>query len=129
VQPIGEFKSIEQIRELPLNEKGLRLGDIANIQIKPGRLDIRRHLDLRPTVGVDVFKERSANLVDVARSALAEVNAIAEEPEMKGIRLYILDDQGEGVSTSLKELAEAGLIGRCCRSGCCTSSCATGPRR
>src|SRR5436190_370343 len=111
VQPVGEFKSLDQIRELPLNDKGLRLRDIANVQIKPGRLDIRRHLDLRPTVGVDVFKERSANLVDVARNALVEVNRIADEPEMKGIRLYILDDQGAGVSTSLKELAEAGLIG------------------
>jgi len=111
VQPIGEFKSLEQIRALPLNEQGLRLGDIADVTLKPGDLDIRRHLDLRPTVGVDVFKERNANLVDVARAALEEVNRISTEPEMQGIRLYILDDQGAGVSTSLKELAEAGLLG------------------
>lgn len=111
VQPMGEFRSLDEIRALAINDKGLRLGDIANVTLRPAKLDVRRHLDMRPTIGLDIFKERTANLVEVGRLALAESLRIAKDPELKNIIPFIVEDQAEGVTSSLKELAEAGLIG------------------
>jgi len=111
VQPIGEFRDLEEIRALVLNDAGLKLGDVATVALKPKRKDYGRHLDLKPAIGIDVFKERGANLVDVGRRALAEVHKIGEDPEMAGIDIFFLQDQAEGVTSSLLELAEAGFIG------------------
>lgn len=111
VQPMGEWRSLEAIRSFPINDKGLKLSDIAHIALKPGRLDYARHLNLRPAIAVDVFKERSANLVEVSRAVSAEMQRIAHDPELQGIQLYFLGDAGQGVVNSLRELGEAGLIG------------------
>lgn len=111
VQPIGEFKSIDEIRNLVIDGKGLRLSDIATVTLQPGEVQVRRHLDFKPAVGIDIFKERQANLVDAGRRAYAEVEEIQKDPALGGIEIYTLDHQAEGVVSSLKDLAEAGFIG------------------
>ncbi len=111
VQPIGELQSLEQIRALVINDSGLRLGDIAEVQLRPARMDYARHLDMRPAIAVEIFKERGANLVAVGRAALAEVQRIGKDPEMEGIEIFFMQDQADGVTSSLLELAEAGLVG------------------
>jgi len=111
VQPIGEFKSIDEIRNLVIDAKGLRLSDIATVTLQPGEVQVRRHLDFKPAVGIDIFKERNANLVDAGRRAYAEIEEIQRDPALGGIEIYTLDHQAEGVVSSLKDLAEAGFIG------------------
>ncbi len=111
VQPLGEWRSLDEIRGLVLNDTGLRLGDIADVQLRPAVLDYERRLDQRPAVAVDISRERSANLVDVGRAVLAEVEKISREPEMKGLKLYFLQNQAKGVTDSLRELSKAGLEG------------------
>ena len=111
VQPLGEWRSLDEIRNLVLDNRGLRLGDIADVQLRPSILDYERRLDQRPAVAVDISRERSANLVDVGRAVLAEVEKISREPEMKGLTLYFLQNQAKGVTDSLRELGKAGLEG------------------
>ncbi len=111
VQPLGEWRSLDEIRELVLDDKGLRLGDIADVQLRPAVLDYERRLDQRPAIAVDISRERSANLVEVGRAVLAEVEKISHEPEMKGLKLYFLQNQAKGVTDSLRELGKAGLEG------------------
>jgi len=111
VQPVGEWRSIDEIRNMAINDKGLKLGDVANVDVKPGRLTYARHLDQRPAVAVDISKERSANLVDVGRTVMAEVDRIRQEPELKGIQIYALGDQAKNVTESLNQLSRAGLEG------------------
>jgi HAE1 family hydrophobic/amphiphilic exporter-1 len=111
VQPVGEIDDLQQLRDLPIGDNGLRLGDIADVRLKPQRMDYGRRLDGKPAVGLDIFKERNANLVEVARLALAEVEKIRAQPELSDVQVIIIDDQGENVTTSLLELAEAGAVG------------------
>ncbi len=111
VQPVGELHTVEQMRDILVNDTGLRLRDIANVELKPGRLDYRRRLNQRPAVGIDIFKERNANLVEVGRSAMAEIDRIGRDPELTGIEMLTISDQAEGVIESLMELAEAGILG------------------
>lgn len=111
VQPQGEWRSLDEVRNLSLNDSGLRLGDIAEISLRPARLDYQRRLDMRPAVAVDISRERSANLVEVGRAVLAEVARASTQPEMKGLQLYFLQNQAKGVTDSLRELGKAGIEG------------------
>ncbi|UHQ21592.1 efflux RND transporter permease subunit [Lysobacter sp. 5GHs7-4] len=111
VQPVGEVTDLQQLRDLVIGGNGTRLGDIADVRMKPARMDYGRRLDGRPAVGLDIFKERNANLVEVSRLALQEVEDIRKEPSLSGIQIKIIENQGENVTTSLLDLAEAGGIG------------------
>ncbi|HEL3864871.1 TPA: efflux RND transporter permease subunit [Stenotrophomonas maltophilia] len=111
VQPVGEITDLQELRDLVINAKGLRLGDIADVRLKPARMNYGRRLDGNPAVGLDIFKERSANLVDVSRAALAEVEAIRAQASMRDVQIKVIDNQGKAVTSSLLELAEAGAVG------------------
>ena len=73
VQPVGEINNLDTLGNLVLNKQGLRLSDIADIHLQPQRADIGRRLDGRPAVGINVYRERNANLVNVSRDVLAEM--------------------------------------------------------
>ncbi|WP_149193415.1 efflux RND transporter permease subunit [Luteimonas suaedae] len=111
VQPIGEIADLQQLRDLSLNDKGLRLGDVAEVHFRPARMDYGRRLDGRSAVGLDIFKERDANLVEVSQAALAEIEAARGEPGLRGIEVKVIQNLGDEVTDSLLELAEAGAIG------------------
>ncbi len=111
VQPVGEIVDLQQYRDIVVDGKGTRLSDVADVELKPARIDYGRRLDGQPAVGLDIFKERSANLVEVSRTVLAEVEAISKDPALSGVQVKVIDDQGSAVTGSLVELAEAGLIG------------------
>ncbi|UYB54134.1 efflux RND transporter permease subunit [Xanthomonas sp. AM6] len=111
VQPVGELRDLQELRDLVIDNKGLRLGDIADIRLKPTRMNYGRRLDGRPAVGLDVYKERSANLVEVSRAVLAEVEQIRTQPALSDVQVKVIDNQGKAVTSSLTELAEAGAVG------------------
>ncbi|KGM51703.1 acriflavin resistance protein [Lysobacter concretionis Ko07 = DSM 16239] len=111
VQPIGELNDLQQLRDLVLNNSGLRLGDVAEVHLKPARLDVGRRLNGRPAVALEVFKERNANLVEVSRLVMAELDRIRENPSLRGVDVKVIENQGKDVTSSLLELAEAGGIG------------------
>ena len=62
-------------------------------------------------MGVDIFRERNANLVDVGSAVMQEVKRIQAAPELQGLQVYAMENQADSVTSSLHELAEAGLIG------------------
>ena len=111
VNPRGEFRSIDDVKELVISADGLRLADIADIKYDSRRRDYARHLDRKYAIGISIFKESGANLVDVGERALAEVDRIGKTAEMQGINLFFLDNQSEGVTESLSELLKAGIVG------------------
>ncbi len=111
VQPVGEITRIDDLRDLVLDSRGLKLSDIADIRLRSQEVDYGRRLDGRPAVGIDIFRERNANLVDVSREVLAELGRIASEPDFRDVQLNIISDQADGVKSSIKELVEAGLVG------------------
>jgi len=111
VQPIGELSDLQAVRDLVIASNGTRLADIADVQLKTSEMDYGRRLEGRRVVGIDVFKERQANLVEVGFSVLDEAYQIAELPDFSDVQFKIIDNQAEGVTSSLSELAKAGVIG------------------
>jgi len=111
VRPRGEFVSVEQIRNLAINDAGLHLRDIADVELRTPDRNYGRHLDRNYAIGVAVSKTTGSNLVDVTDRVIAEVEEIGELPQMQGINIFSLDNQGESVRDSLSDLLSAGLIG------------------
>ncbi|MCD9005473.1 efflux RND transporter permease subunit [Luteimonas sp. XNQY3] len=111
VQPVGEIHDLQQLRDLVIDQRGLRLSDIADVRFKPQRMDYGRRLDGRAAVGLEIYKERDANLVEVSRAVLSEVEAARSEPGLEDIDVKITQNMGEEVTSSLLELVEAGAIG------------------
>ncbi|MFT5788230.1 MAG: HAE1 family hydrophobic/amphiphilic exporter-1, partial [Shewanella sp.] len=110
VSPKGEFRNLDEINSLVLTP-GITLGDIASVKFAlPERLD-GRHLDQNYAVGLDVFKESGANLVDVSARVMKVIEKAKQDPQFQGIKLFVMEDQAFGVTSSLKDLLTAGLIG------------------
>ena len=111
VRPSGEFDSVDQIRELTLNDSGLRLSDVADIELRTPERNYGRHLDKQYAIGVAISRATGANMVDVTDRVIAEVEKIGQLPEMNGINIFALDNQGEAVRESLGDLLSAGALG------------------
>lgn len=111
VSPRGEFRSTDDFRNMVITDGGLRLSDIADVTYGSKRRNYARHLDRKYAIGVSVFRESGANLVEVGRRVMDEVTRIGKSREMQGINLFFLEDQAKGVTDSLSELLKAGLLG------------------
>jgi len=111
VRPSGEFTSVEQIRELVINAEGLRLRDIADVELVTPERNYGRHLDRDYAIGVSINKTTGTNLVDVTDRVMVEVDEISKLPQMSGINIFSLDNQGDSVRESLSDLLSAGALG------------------
>src|SRR5688572_18651187 len=72
VKPEGRFRRLEDIQGFVINRQGLRLGDIATIRHTQPRQTYERHLDGRYAVGLSVYRESGANLVETSDRVAAE---------------------------------------------------------
>ncbi len=111
VRPRGEFQSVDQIRSLMINAEGLRLGDVADVELRTPERNYGRHLDGDYAIGVAVNRTTGSNLVEVTDRVIAEIEEIGKLPQMQGINIFPLDNQGESVRESLSDLLDAGLVG------------------
>ncbi len=110
VRPLGEFRSLDEIRRLVI-KNNVHVGDIASVELVSPEITRRRHLDGRPAVGLDVFKSTQANVVEVVDRVLEVIERNKTLPQMQGISVFTIDNQAEAIRSSLSDLTEAGLIG------------------
>ena len=76
VRPSGEFESIEAIGQLTLNGDGLRLSDVADVEMRTPERNYGRHLDMQYAIGVAISKSTGSNMVEVTDKVIAEVEKI-----------------------------------------------------
>jgi HAE1 family hydrophobic/amphiphilic exporter-1 len=107
----GEFRSLDDIKKLVVNHRGLRLSDIADIVMEQPEAEEGRHLDQNYAIGMSITREANANLVDVATKVIKAIENAEQDPAFDGINLFIMDNQAEGVTSSLRDISYSGLIG------------------
>jgi len=110
VRPIGEFRSATDVRNL-LVRSGVRLSDVAQVELVAPELGVGRRMDGRPAVGIDVFKSTQANVVDVADRVLEAVEEARKAPQLQGVEILVVGNQADSIRQSLRELRNAGLVG------------------
>lgn len=108
---IAGFPTIEELRSFPLAANGLRLEQVAEVELAPAELRFGRHLDGAFAVSIEVFKESSANTVETCERVLAAIELMKDDPELGGIVPIIWENQGEQILESLEGLRNTGLIG------------------
>lgn len=110
ISPKGEFTNLQDISALQVKDN-VYLGDIASVNFEqPERID-GRHLDRNYAIGVNIFKESSANLVEVAGRVVKLVDNIGDSRQFEGVNIFMMEDQAKGVTDSLSDLLTAGGIG------------------
>ena len=98
VRPLGEFRSLDEIRNLVI-KGNVHVGDVASVELVSPEITRRRHLDGRPAVGLDVFKSTQANVVEVVDRVLEVIEHNKALPQMQGIRVFTIDNQAEAIRT------------------------------
>lgn len=111
VRPRGEFASLDQVRDIVINDNNLRLRDVATVELHSPERDYGRHLDREYAIGVAISKSTGSNMVEVTDRVMEEVGKISKLPQMQGINIFDLDNQADSVRESLADLLDAGLIG------------------
>jgi HAE1 family hydrophobic/amphiphilic exporter-1 len=116
---VGEFSSVEEIASLAIDERGLRLADIAEINYEQPPIGHGRHLDGSYAIALSVFKESTANTVDVANAVFHVLeNDIDADPLLQGINVFIWEDQAAQITNGIQGLLMAGFVGGLLAVGC-----------
>ena len=109
---VGAFDSLDAIRQLSVDERGLTLGEIAEISYQQPALGFGRHLDGEYAVALLVYKESTANTVDVVRAITRVIEEdIDRDPLLQGIQLFVWQDQAEEITSGIAGLRNAGTAG------------------
>ncbi|MDA8018328.1 MAG: efflux RND transporter permease subunit [Thermoanaerobaculia bacterium] len=109
---LGNFGSVDELANLVIDERGLRLRDIADISYEEPPIRYGRHLNGSDAVALQVFKESTGNTVDVVNHVLDTIHGeIAEDPLLQGISLFMWENQADEITNSINGLSRAGMMG------------------
>ncbi|HSB62289.1 MAG TPA: efflux RND transporter permease subunit, partial [Vicinamibacteria bacterium] len=109
---LGAFTSLEEIGGLAVDDKGLRLADVADIRYEEPPITFGRHLNRERAIALDVFKESTANTVATVDAVNRVIQGeIATDPLLKGVSLFVWQDQAREIRSGIEGLSSSGLMG------------------
>ena len=111
IRTIGEFQDVNEVANLPVNEKGIRLSDVADVRYDFPTKKSYQRLHGRNAVKVKVMKSSDANMVAVAREVISTLNKIKTDPKMDKLKIYVYRDRAQPILERLKNLRNAGFLG------------------
>ncbi len=112
VRSLGSFESMEALNDVIINDSGLKLGEVAEITYEEPPIGYGRHLDGGYAIAFDVYKESTANTVEVVNGVNRVLEGeINDDPLLSGINLLVFQDQGEEITSGIDGLKAAGVIG------------------
>ncbi len=107
----GAMNSLEAIRDFPVNERGINLGQIADIEFDNPVTNFGRHLNGQYAVGFAVRKNSQANTVETVKRVREQIEELNQDPSLKGVQVLVWFDAGQEITKSLSGLLDAGTIG------------------
>jgi len=108
----ARFKNIEEIKNLPIGIKNLRIKDIAKVSYKEPKRNSSFRINGEPGIILKLYKESGANTVKVCREINKTIKKIfTTDKRFKDFKFYPLWDQGKTIENSLTDLKNSGLIG------------------
>ena len=112
VRGLGALSEVDRIESLPLNDRGLVLGDIAEVTFREPPIPFGRRLNGEAAIGLTVYKAAEANTVEVATEVGELIRTgIAADPELRGISLFVWEDQAAEITSGLAGIRTEGLLG------------------
>ncbi|MCG8460131.1 MAG: efflux RND transporter permease subunit, partial [Holophagales bacterium] len=111
VRLLGQLRSLDEIRRLPIDHSGLRLGDVASVVYAYPEQEDFDFLNGREAISVRIYKASDANLLEVVERVKAELAVLAAEPRFEGHATRVYHDSSDDVKKGLAQLRDAGLVG------------------
>jgi HAE1 family hydrophobic/amphiphilic exporter-1 len=111
VRVMGQLEDVEDVRALPVSDIGLRVDDVADVQLGYSDREEFSWLNGQETVAVQVFKGSTANLLHVVDQVRAEMDSIRDLPETADLNIRYFFDTSQDVRKAIGELRDTGLIG------------------
>ncbi len=112
VRSVGKFRSLEDIKNLPIRGANLKLGDIADVKYDVPERRWRQNIDGKKAVSIGIFKESMANTVALTDEVVKVLETtINKDPVMSGFKEEILFNQGSFIKESIKNLQDAAMWG------------------
>ena len=111
VRTMGEFQSVEEIAQVPIQGTTLVLDDIANVKLGYPEKTRFQRLNRNDAIVLEVFKSSTANVVEVASNVKKLLKTLSSQSNLAGLQMHIVRDQSEEIVNSLKNLAVAGVFG------------------
>lgn len=111
VRSANEYRNLEDLNNLRVNQAGLRLRDVARVRYGyPEKTAITR-MDGKGAVLAGIKKESSANTVEVCETVKEELDQLLAQPAFARLGGSVVFDQSRFIRSSFRDLRNAGLWG------------------
>jgi HAE1 family hydrophobic/amphiphilic exporter-1 len=111
VRALGEYRRLDDLKELIVSPTGLRLKDVAKVSYDTRGDQAFVSLDGKGGAVLLVVKESEANAVETCEAARAEFEAALREPIFEGTEQMLFFDQSELITGALDNLLHEGIYG------------------
>lgn len=112
VRTLGEFKSVQDISNLPLtlmDRSIVRLGEIATIKQQYQEQKTISRIDGKTAIGIMVTKQSDANVVEVSDDVIKEIDRLQEKfPELT---FTVGFNQADFIKSSISSVSRAAILG------------------
>jgi HAE1 family hydrophobic/amphiphilic exporter-1 len=106
----GEYSSLSEIENADMETDALVLGDVAGVNLGPPPETAITRTNGKPSVAINVRKDKGANIVTVANAVVDEAEKIGEELG-DDVEFITVGDQSELIERSISELTRNAIIG------------------
>ncbi len=111
LRSVGELQSPADIANLPLNGRGLRLRDVAQVRyVEPPKTRYDR-MDQQEALTIRVYRNATSNVVNVARALHRALDAFRGQPGLASLNIFVFHDSSRIILKRLHHLLQSGLIG------------------
>lgn len=112
VRAMGEFKEIDDIRNVPVNLLDgsiVRLGDMASVEKTKKEKKSASYLNANPAIGIMITKESDANTVQTSNSVKKQIKILQEQYPY--LTFAIGYNQADFIENSIKSVANSAIVG------------------
>lgn len=108
---IGEFKSIDEIKRVPITGTNLYLEDVATVRYDAPEKTRFQRLNGKDAISLSIYKTSSANVVEVCDKIKIMLNDLKNDTRFSDLNVLIYRDQSQEITNSLNSLRNSGIIG------------------
>ena len=112
IKNTGEFKSLEQIKELPIilpNGNVITIKDVAEVKDSYQEVSSYTRMQNGDSIGLTIQKQSGANTVKVVNEVKKVIKEIVKANP--GVNIEIMFDQGKYIEQSIGNVTKDGIIG------------------
>ncbi|NNE43111.1 MAG: efflux RND transporter permease subunit, partial [Gemmatimonadetes bacterium] len=111
LRTVSGIHRMEDLGDIPIDDRGLRLSDVAELVYAAPAPAYGRHLNGEFAIAFEIQKAAGYNTVQVCRQVEETLGEINEDPALAGINMFTFFNQADQITNSLEGLWKAGLFG------------------